>query len=185
MQRDLSAIFGSLDMDPKSAQYIIKALETNNKQGFDYLEYKQSVDALATMGLQMGEDLRYQSAFATATTMGLTKAKLIETANFYKSVVSNEKAQFDKALQREATSKLQAKQNEIENLKQVIAQKEAQIAKLQQDIVQHKEQLKQSEDTIASANDKIDAAQKNFDRTHTAILEEIDRDLQKINLYIK
>ena len=77
MQKDLKNIFGSTTgLDDKSMEYLTSALAKNNLPGFDYLEFKQSLGALAS--LNMDEATAYKSAFATASTVGLTKEKLLK-----------------------------------------------------------------------------------------------------------
>ena len=80
MQKNLKNIFGNdHGLDEKSVDYLTSALAKNNLPGFDYLEFKQSLAALADLG--MDEPTAIKSAFATASTVGLTKDKLVKTAN--------------------------------------------------------------------------------------------------------
>ena len=83
MQKKLKEIFGSdLGLDSKSVDFLTKALAKNNLDGFDYLEFIQSLKALADLGMDEGTSIK--SAFATASTVGLTKAKLVQTGKHYK-----------------------------------------------------------------------------------------------------
>ena len=87
MAKDLRIIFGDMHgLDEKSVDTLTKALNNANLPGFDYLEFKQSLGALS--GLNMDEAMGIKSAFATAATMGVTKIKLKETAQHYKSVLA-------------------------------------------------------------------------------------------------
>ena len=64
MKNSLEELFANAsDTDKRTAGMIIGALEKSNLQGFDYLEFRQSVDGLAK--LSMDEATRYQSAFVT------------------------------------------------------------------------------------------------------------------------
>ena len=72
MHKKLVEIFGSHgDIDSKSVDFLAKALDKNNIPGFDYLEFKQSLTALKKMG--MDAETSIKSAYATASTVGLTK----------------------------------------------------------------------------------------------------------------
>jgi hypothetical protein len=81
---------------PKFTNILLQAMEANNLDGFDYLEYKHSLHNLAKMA--MDEKTRYQSAYAAASTMGATPAKLVKTAHFYIDVLKKEEAKFAQAL---------------------------------------------------------------------------------------
>ena len=58
----------------KFIEVLLGALDKNNLKGFDYLEFKQSLQSLAKM--PMDEATKYQSAFAMAQTMGATPEKI-------------------------------------------------------------------------------------------------------------
>ncbi|MEM6967493.1 MAG: hypothetical protein AAF573_22205, partial [Bacteroidota bacterium] len=80
MAKNLKTIFGENHLlDEKSISFLTGALDRNNLPGFDYIEFKQSLAALAK--LNMDEETAFKSAFATAATVGLTKGKLLETAS--------------------------------------------------------------------------------------------------------
>jgi hypothetical protein len=64
------------------------AMEANNQEGFDYLEYKKSLQTLSKM--PMDEQTRYASAFAAAQAMGITASKLNESAQFYLNILKSE-----------------------------------------------------------------------------------------------
>ena len=61
-------------VDSKFMNVLLKAMDNNNLEGFDYLEFKQSLKSLEKM--PMDEATRYQSAFAMAKTMGASAAQL-------------------------------------------------------------------------------------------------------------
>ncbi|MCB0678879.1 MAG: hypothetical protein KDC30_19420, partial [Saprospiraceae bacterium] len=126
MQKDLQSIFGQVTgLDDKSIQFLTQALSKNNLPGFDYLEFKQSLSALAA--LNMDEVTAFKSAFATAATVGLTKDKLLKTARHYKNVLDQEKKQFDEALQKQMNQRVASKRSEVEKLKQQIVDYQAKI----------------------------------------------------------
>ena len=76
MQKDLKSLFGATHgLDEKSLNFLVKALEKNNLPGFDYIEFKQSLGSLLSM--DMLEETAFKSVFATATSVGLTKDKLL------------------------------------------------------------------------------------------------------------
>jgi len=179
----LKTIFGKdHGLDQKSVDFLSKALEKSNLPGFDYIEFKQSLDALSK--LHMEEETAFKSAFATASTVGLTKAKLLDTAAHYKKVLADEKAQFDSALQKQIEQKVAGKELEVKKLKD-------QIVKHQQKIQQLEDQKAKFQKTIDGADAQIDAARKKiegtrdgFERTHQSILNQIEKDIENVKKYL-
>ena len=68
---DISVPVDDGKIDQKFVDVLLKAIDNQNMEGFDYLEYKQSLQSLSKM--DMDESTRYKSAFAMAKTMGATK----------------------------------------------------------------------------------------------------------------
>lgn len=184
MKKSLALLFGDAsDQDKRSAKLIIGALEKNTQQGFDYVEYRASLDGLAK--LDMDEPIRYQSAFVTASTMGLTRAKLLKTAKFYRSVVVKEKEHFEKALEQQMTKGVAKLQSDIKKLEEAIRIKEEQIKKLQADIEKHNGKITDVQSKIDNADQKIQNTQAGFERAYTTILDFIDTDISNIESYIE
>ena len=183
MQDKLQEIFSKLsDVDRKSAKFLVDALSKNNLQGFDYLEYKQSLDALE--GLSMGEEIAFKSAFATASTMGLTKGKLLETANYYKKILEQEENKFEQALQAQTKLQIASKHKEMTNHQKAIEQKKQKIKQMQVEIDKHVVRMEEVQKEIESAKYKIFAAKENFEKTFQAIAGEIDDDIEKIKSFV-
>ncbi len=103
----LSNVFSADDLDPRFVDVLIKALERNNLEGFDYLEFKQSMEALEAMG--QDETTAIRSTFATASTLGLTPAKLFDSAAYYQKVLLDEKSAFDASMQRYEAERIEGK----------------------------------------------------------------------------
>jgi chromosome segregation ATPase len=184
MQKSLKDIFkGVPNIDERSAQFLIQALEKNNIDGFDYIEYKQSLGALSE--LDIDEAMSFKSAYATATTMGLTKEKLIKTAQFYLQVLHKEKSQFNDAVQSQVQRQVAGKAQQSENFHKTIEHKKAQMDKLKAEILEHQEAIVRLNDEIVSAKDKIEVTKQNFEQTYAIIEQEIKDDLDKIQIYIK
>ncbi|MEN0051263.1 MAG: hypothetical protein AAF806_29635, partial [Bacteroidota bacterium] len=62
----------------KFTEVLLGSMEKADLEGFDYLEYKKSLQSLAKM--PMDEATRYKSAYAMAQTMGVSPDKLVQTA---------------------------------------------------------------------------------------------------------
>ncbi|HHB78927.1 MAG TPA: hypothetical protein ENK85_06815 [Saprospiraceae bacterium] len=168
--------------DEKSLRFLMKALSENDLSGFDYLQFKQSVAALAKMN--MDEATAYKSAFATAATMGLTKAKLAETAGYYRNILVKEQDNFAKALNHQLSTKVEAKKKNVEKLKYQINKNKEQIKKLQDEIAGYLDEVESMEASIVEEDNRIAAAKDKFENTHKAVLRVIDEDVANIEKYL-
>jgi chromosome segregation ATPase len=183
MHRDLKNIFGTVTgLDQKSMEYLTQALSKHNLPGFDYLEFKQSLGALAS--LNMDESTAFKSAFATASTVGLTKEKLLKTAEHYREVLFQEKKDFDQALQKQIVQKVESKKAEMEKLRKQIEEYKAQILKLQEEIAKNESTLEHADENVQQSLDKIKQTRDRFETTFQAILNQITQDIDDINQYI-
>lgn len=183
MQKSLKTLFGvHHGLDEKSVDFLISALEKNNLPGFDYIEFKQSLGNLAQ--LQIDEPTALKSAFATAATVGLTKEKLLATAEHYKKLLTNEKSQFDVALQKQIEQRVNSKQLEVEKLRKQIDEYASKIKELETKISQAQSTIEQADDLINAAKERIETTKDGFEATLRAIMNEIDRDIMNIQQYL-
>jgi uncharacterized protein YbgA (DUF1722 family) len=176
------SLFTADGLDDRSLEFLVSALEQNNLPGFDYFEYKKAVVTLLGMGIEEGN--AFKSAFATAATIGLTKDKLLETAGYYRNLLSKEKEKFDQALENQTKGKVTDKQEEIKRLNDQIERHKAEIVRLQEEIALYRTQIEQAEVTVKTEQDKIGKAHGNFERTHAALLLQMDKDIEQIHKYL-
>ena len=183
MQKNLSALFGSNpELEQKFVTVFIKALEKNNQQGFDYIEFKQSLGAMAKMNIE--EETAIRSAFATASTVGLTKKKLLESAKYYAQVINQEKDHFDAALKKRINQKVGGKVKEVEKLREQIIKYKDKIEQLKAQIEKHQHTIDTADEQIQAEKEKILGTQNNFERTHENFMEQIKADIDNFNTYL-
>lgn len=183
MQKDLKLLFGKdHGLDDKSIAFLTNALAKNNLPGFDYIEYKQSLGALTEMNID--EETAFKSAFATAATMGLTKDKLLKTAQHYVAVLNKEKQQFDAALGKQMEQKVKSKQLEVAKLKKQIDDYKAKIAQLEEKITKSQSTIDNADEHINAAMEKIEVTKNNFEFALQSVENEINKDIESINRYI-
>lgn len=168
--------------DERFVDVLMKALEKKNMDGFDYLEYKQSLAALGKMGIE--GDTAIKSAFATGTTMGLTKAKLLKSAEYYQQVLQDEKTQFNASLQRHITKSVEGKRQETAKLKKKIADWQTKIDQLNQQIQKAQQTIDKADADIADAKAKAVDNQNRFDATLELITTAIQSDIDKVSILI-
>lgn len=161
---------------------LFKAMQDNNMEGFDYLEYKKSLQSLQEM--QMDEPTRYRSAFAMAKTMGAKPEKLIETAEHYLQVLRREEEKFARAVARQEDVAIDAKNREIADLQTSIQGKEQQIQQLQAEIAQEKEQIKTLQTEITDAQTKVETTKNNFIASYNSLAGQIAADVERMKKYL-
>ena len=183
MQKDLKKLFGDAHgLDEKSADFLTKALEKNNLPGFDYIEFKQSLGAL--MAMDMEESVAFKSAFATASTVGLTKEKLVKTAEHYKNIINSEKKKFDAALEKNMNQRVKSKQEDVAKRKKQVAEYRKKIEELQQKIEEHERVIASADSEIQAATEKIEETRDNFEFALKSIVNQIDKDIENIKAYL-
>jgi chromosome segregation ATPase len=177
-----SSLFASEGSDLKSLEFIAQAIEKNNLPGFDYLEFKRAISQLSTMKLD--EATAYKSAFTTAATLGITKEKLIETASYYRNLVEKEKEHFAQALDHQNSTKVTARQQEIDRLRDQIERHKTEITRLQDEIAGYLNQVSAAEATVQQESDKLEKAKTAFEKAHQMVLLTIDRDVEQMHKHL-
>lgn len=169
-------------LDPRSMDSLVKALERENLPGFDYLEFKRALYALRALNLDEATAIR--SAFATASTLGLTKEKLLKSAAYYKGVLDNEKKTFDEAMQKQIALKVETKRKEVALMQQKIIEYQSTIQKLQAEIAKAEAIIRQSDEAIQSAQDNIEDVRMKFEKTHDVMTRQILDDVNDFQQYL-
>lgn len=171
------------NVDDKFLDILLDAMNAHNKPGFDYLEFKQSLQSLAKMS--MDEKTRFQSAYAMAQTMGATPSMLIDTANFYLDVLSKEEQAFEDSLATQREKQIGEKENEGKSLSDMISKKTAQIEALNKEIEDHKSQLSKIKSQVDEAGAKIEKTKQNFIASYNHVVNQVKDDIEKMKDYLK
>jgi len=168
--------------DSKSRETLLEAIEQSQLDNYDYLKFKKSVQELATV--IPDESLRFKTVFTTAKTMGVTKEKLIETANHYVLVLNEELRKFNEAVTDQVDSRIGADEQRVQSLDQTITAKHDQIKKLSEEI----DALTAERTTLVTkvAQDKatLESRKTNFIGTHASMVQDIKNDIAKVSSYL-
>lgn len=170
-------------VDSKFIDILMKAIEQQNRQGFDYLEFKNSLQSLSK--LDMDESTRFKSAFAMGKTMSLTKVILLESIQHYISVVNQEESKFKDTLEKQKALQVQGKETTFKEVEAGISKKEKQIIQLQAEIESERKKLETIREEIQKAVVKIDGTNDQFLAAHKLISKQMLEDTQKIKSYIE
>ena len=176
-------LFSSENADERSLGFLVQAIEKNNLPGFDYFEFRRAVLSLRQMDLE--DEKAFKSAFATASTLGITKDKLLETASYYRHVVEKEKEKFDQALENQNATKVKAREEEMSRLNDQIERHKAEISRLQDEVAEYLEQISTAEKNIELETQKISKAHESFEKTHKSVLLEIDADIENLHKFLQ
>ncbi|MEO1516594.1 MAG: hypothetical protein AAFV95_16325 [Bacteroidota bacterium] len=166
----------------KFLNVLLGAMDKNNLEGFDYLEYRQSLQNLSKMA--MDEATRYKSAFAAAQTMGATPQKLIDTAGHYLRILKEEENKFGQALANQRKRQIGGKEEQYKKMQQSIKDKRTRILQLQKEIEQHETQMATVKDAVQKATIKVSNTQNDFVTTYNSIVDKIKEDVQKMKQYL-
>ncbi len=176
------SLFAAEGLDERSLEFLAKAIENNNLPGFDYFEYKRAVYALQQM--QLDETTAHKSAFTTATMVGLTKEKLIETAGFYRNLLAKEKEQFNTALENQHKIKITARQEEAKRLRDQVERHKIEIQRLQDEMGAYLSQIDEAEKSIVLEQERLTKTKTAFENTQQSVVLHIDGDIEKMHKYL-
>jgi chromosome segregation ATPase len=167
----------------KFVDILFKALRKNDLEGFDYMEFKKSLQSLKKMDMPI--ETRIQSAFAMAETMGVNKQHLLKTAAHYIKVLQQEEQKFEQALEKQQSKQIESKKGQLDQLSQTIEKKLAQIKKLEAEVAQHKEQINTLQNEIKGAATSIASTKNDFIASYNSLVNQIKQDMKHINDYLK
>ncbi len=162
---------------------LLASMEANNQEGFDYLEYKKSLQTLSKM--PMDEQTRYFSAFAAAQAMGVTSQKLTDSANFYLKVLASEDAKFQESVNAQRQKQIGNKEKAIADMDATIKAKAEQITKLTQEIQAHQTDMEKMKAEISDAVIKIETTLSDFHATFDELTAQISKDVENMGKYLK
>ncbi len=168
--------------NPKFMDILLKALEANNQEGFDYIEFKRSLQNL--LKLNMDEMTVYKSAYATAQTLGATPQALISSAQQYLAVLQKEDEKFKVALNNQRSRQIDGGLQEITKYEESIKQKAQHIEKLKEEISQIEEKLTGRKSEIEDSAQKIEMTRSDFVASYTSLVNQIRQDIENIGKYL-
>ncbi len=166
----------------KFVNRLLGALEENNPEGFDYLEYKQAVQNLSNV--DMDEGTRFKSALAMAKSMGATPQKLVSSAEGYLKVLGKEEAKFLDAFKNQTNRQVNTQAQEIKRLEEGIKQRQAQISKLQKEIEAGEKALEANKQKVNQSSAKVQATKDGFYVAYHIVTQQISEDIAKMKQHL-
>lgn len=167
----------------KFVKVLMAAMEAVNLPGFDYLEYKKSLQNLKKMNFT--EDVRFQTAYAAAQSMGVTPGQLTDSAQHYLRALQKEQTKFAQALTGQKAQQVSQKETELRQLAASTAQQEQKIKALQAEIAQTRKRQAKLKEEIERSTAKLDKTRADFETTLRVLTEGIHQDVTKMKQYLK
>lgn len=183
MAIDLKKLFlTDSTINDKFSLALVKALKGSAQPGFDYIKFKQSVQTMSDMNMDI--ETSFKSAFATASTMGLTKTKLSQSVKFYKKVLEKERSKFAEALENQMDTRVSKKKEEALKLQDRIKEYQQKIAKMQQEMEAYQHKIDNVDTEMAQAKEKIDKTKNEFLTAYDQLTSTLNEDIEQITSHL-
>ncbi len=166
----------------KFRDILFKAIEQNNLDGFDYLEFRNSLLSLEKM--QMDEATRFQSAAAMAETLGVTPEQILQSADHYLNVLKAEEHKFQDALKGQRKKQIGSKEEEMKKIEQQVKEKSVRIQQLQKEIQADQKKAEALSTQIHNATVKVRQTSADFEASFASVANRIAEDVEKIKKYL-
>jgi chromosome segregation ATPase len=170
-------------VNDKFLNVLFTAIEKSNQEGFDYLEFRNSLHSLKEMN--MDEMTRFKSAMAMAKSMGASLQTIVASGQFYLQVLKTEQGKFDEAMKNQRSQQIGNKEQQMQDFSSTIKAKEEEIKKMQQEIEQTKQKYLELAQQIKDATLHIESTKNDFVASYESLAGQIQGDLNKIQEYMK
>lgn len=170
------------EINDKFLKILFDALEKNNLEGFDYLEFKKSLQSLSAM--PMDETTRFKSAFAMASSMNITVKQLLDSADFYIQILKQEEQKFENALAQQKSTKVHSQEEEVKKYEETVKMKADQIRVLTEEIDKLQQHIKTTNIEIETQTAKVTKTKNDFNASFAAVTGQIQEDVEKVKKYL-
>ncbi|MDO6433717.1 hypothetical protein Q4E93_24140 [Flavitalea sp. BT771] len=160
--------------DTRMEEYFDKLFSEANIPGPDYFEFSKMVAALKAVP---DEFSRFCAAYAGLQVQGLTKEKLLSTAEEYLRVLDADAARFHSTVEAALQEKVHGKKAAAEEKSERIRTLSKEISELQNQIVALQAEIRESEQ-------KITGRSGDYTAESAARKQQIAGDIEKIKQYI-
>jgi hypothetical protein len=172
--RDAGGGRGSASADNRMAEFFDNLFMEANIPGPDYFEFSKMVAALKAVP---DEFSRFCAAYAGLQVQGLTKEKLLSTAEEYLRVLDTDATRFHSTVEAALQEKVHGKKAAAEEKSERIRALSKEISELQAQIVALQAEIRDSEQ-------KITGRSGDYTAESAARQQQIAADIEKIKQYI-
>lgn len=161
---------------------LLKAIDKQNLDGPDYLEFKSSLKSLE--GVIEDEATRYKSSYAVLTSTGVTKEKLLTSGEHYIKVLEAEKQKFERTFKEQQQKQVLEREKKINSYEEGIEKRKQELKKLIAEIETMEKKLDSAKVEINQAAGKVQLTKDQFMASYGLILGQIQEDFNKIKEYL-
>lgn len=163
---------------PEHVQYFEKLIDDANATNpfFQGTDFKEFIDSKTDIDNIADEETRYRTAFNVLKRTGLTKERLLSTAQEYHNIIGRDLNAFQSAY-------LQQYQKEVKLKEQLIQKKAEELQALSEKINALKKEISQLSQEMVETKDKMNISKNSFLLAGENKQQEIQTELQKIDRY--
>lgn len=177
MTMELKKLFEVGDgLNEQMVNIILATIKENHETGMDYLKFKQSIQNLMQMNLDEATSIK--SAYATASTMGLTKESLAQSINNYLMIVNRERDRFIQTLKSQIDQNIDQPNEEIRKMEEEIESNKRKIESLQKEMEAYQAKIGNIQGEIEKASAKIDKTKSEFLAVYERFVKNLEEDKQ-------
>ncbi len=158
----------------KFKQYFDNLFKDSNMPGPDYFEFTKMVEAMSAIP---DERARFVASFAGLSVQGLSKSKLIQTANQYLEILEKDSTNFNASINAAIDEKVESKRNEIVGKTKRIQDLSQEISDLNNRIAILKNEIQENEEKIKNSTG-------GYNNESAIMKNKIKQDIEKMNQYL-
>jgi hypothetical protein len=162
----------------KFEKHFERMFDQANLPGPDYYEFWKMTETLETH--IKDEKARLSATYASLAIQGLTKEKLIESANKYKELIQHDKSHFEKVANEKGEKDIGDKRKELKQLEESIVKHSEMIQKLTKEITDSQAAMGKLKATIAEEEGKLASNKQGYNLACEAMMKKITDDITKI-----
>lgn len=172
----------SAGVNDEMAQMLMSAIEEANLEGFDYIEFRDTVNDLGNNG--MTEANKFLSVFATASRMGLTRETLLSSIDHYLGVIGEKREAFMAMVESQLESEVQGRYDKAASLDEDIAKAQEEINRLNEVITNSQREKIQLQNEANTEKMNIENTRASFESTFGMVQGKLLTDKGNIETYI-
>ena len=162
--------------------YFGKVFSDNNIPGPDYQEFSIALGKMKNVA--QDEATKIKTIFIGFEAMGLTPAKLIETANVYKKLYADKLAQFDAELNAAFNSSVGTKETTVNELAEKNKKIDDDMRKLNDMKLANEQTAKALIEEIQQNTSDLNIKKNDWHATYDDVIKEIDANVELINTHL-